>query len=119
MRLNALSWCVLGTFAALSGCTCIDPNEFKNFACDGSACGTGGAKRQSAKLQLGGGGLGALSDQVQCKFPVIAVLRIVEHLEPIDDCANRADEIVAHPGTQQRGEFDLIGQGRTRTGLGD
>ena len=58
MRLNALGWCVIGAFAALSGCTCIDPNEFQNFSCDGSAdCGAGGGTatgRPIRAVQVGG-----------------------------------------------------------------
>ncbi|MFT3838619.1 MAG: hypothetical protein QM723_16695 [Myxococcaceae bacterium] len=59
MRLNALGWCVVGAFAALSGCTCIDPNEFQNYngGCDGGNCAAGGgAATGGGGAATGGGG---------------------------------------------------------------
>ena len=72
------------------------------------------AKRQAAELQPRRGGLGALADQIEREFAIFRLGIVVEHLKPIDDGANRTDEIVADPRTQQRREFEGVGRGRER-----
>ena len=72
------------------------------------------AERQAAELQAGRGGLGALANQIEGEIAVLRLGIVVEHLKPIDDGADRTDEIVANPRTQQRGEFQGIGGGTGR-----
>ena len=70
----------------------------------------GSPKRQPAELQSRRRGLGALADQVEREFAVVGLRIVVEHLEPVDDGADRTDEIVAHPRAQQCGEFEDVGR---------
>ena len=52
------------------------------------------AERQAAELQPCGGGLGALADQIEREIAIFGLGIVVEDLKPIDDRANRADEIM-------------------------
>jgi hypothetical protein len=61
---------------------------------------------EAAELQSCGGGLGALADQIEREIAVFGLRVVVEHLKPIDDGANRADEIVTDSRTQQCREFE-------------
>ena len=75
---------------------------------------SGRAERQAAELQPRRGGLGALANQIEREFAVFGLRIVVEHLKPIDDRADRADEIVADPRTQQRRQLEGIGSGTGR-----
>ena len=72
------------------------------------------AERQAAELQPRRGGLGALADQIEREIAVFGLWIVVEHLKPIDDGADRTDEIVTDPRTQQRRQFEGIGSGTGR-----
>src|SRR3954468_8594950 len=71
-------------------------------------------ERQAAELQSCGRGLGALADQIERKFAVLRLWIIVEDLKPIDDGADRTDQIVANPRTQERRKLEGIGGGTGR-----
>ena len=73
-------------------------------------------ERQAAELQSRRSGLGALADQIERKFAIFRLGIVVENLKPIDDGADRTDEIVANPRTQQRGKFKGVGGGRRSVG---
>ena len=71
----------------------------------------GRAECEAAELQPRRRGLGALADQIEREFAIFRLGIVVEHLKPVDDGADRADEIVANPRAQQRREFEGIGSG--------
>ncbi|MGY4345225.1 hypothetical protein ACVWXM_001689 [Bradyrhizobium sp. GM7.3] len=71
----------------------------------------GRTKSEAAELEASGGGFRALAYQVECELAVVGLGIVVEHFEPIDDGADRADEIVADPRAQQRSEFERIWSG--------
>ncbi len=75
------------------------------------AGGAGRAEGEAAELQAGGGGLRTLANQVEREFAVLGLGIVIEHLEPVDDGADRADEIMADPRAQQRCEFERIWSG--------
>ncbi|MGY4443964.1 hypothetical protein ACVW04_006783 [Bradyrhizobium sp. LM2.3] len=66
---------------------------------------------EAAELEAGGGGFRALANQVERELAVVGLGVVVEHFKPIDDGADRADEIVANPRAQQRSEFERIWSG--------
>src|SRR4029077_11821073 len=66
------------------------------------------------ELQAGRGGLCALANQIEREIAVLGLWIVVEDLKPIDDRADRTDEIVANPRTQQRGQLEGIGSGTGR-----
>jgi hypothetical protein len=68
------------------------------------------AECQPAELQSRRRRLRALADQIQREFAIVRLGIVVEHLEPVDDGADRADQIVAHPRAQQRRQFEHIGR---------
>ena len=76
---------------------------------------SGRAERQPAELQPRRGGLGALADQIEREIAIFRLRIVVEDLEPIDDRADRADEIVADPRTQQRRKFEGVGSADRET----
>jgi len=78
---------------------------------DLGAGGAGGTEGEAAELQPRRGRLGALADQVQREFAILRLFGIVKDLEPIDDGADRADEIVTYPLAEQRGEFEHVRSG--------
>ena len=78
----------------------------------------GRAKRQPAELQPGRGGLGALANQIEREFTIFGLRIVVEDLQPIDDGANRTDEIMTDPRTQQCRKFEGVGSDAGRTGDG-
>ena len=75
---------------------------------DLSAGGAGRAEGETAELEAGGGGLGALANQVERELAIFRLGVVVEHFEPIDDGAHRADEIMTDPRAQERREFERI-----------
>jgi hypothetical protein len=75
-------------------------------------------KCQPAELQARRRRLRALADQVEREFAVVRFGIVVEHLEPVDDGADRTDEVVAHPRAQQRREFEDVGRGAGRRRAG-
>ncbi len=72
---------------------------------------SGRPERQAAELQPRRSGLGALADQIERKFAIFRLRVVVEDLKPIDDGADRTDEIMANPRTQQRRQFEGVGGG--------
>ena len=68
---------------------------------DLGAGGAGGAEGDAAELQLGGGGVGALLDQVERKGLGLLVVFFFQHFQAVDDGADRADQIVADARAQQ------------------
>ena len=73
----------------------------------------GRAERNAAELQFRRGRARALLDQIEREFLGRLVLLFLEHLEPVHDGADRADEVVAHARAQQGGEIERF-DGRFR-----
>ena len=72
------------------------------------------AECQPTELQPGRRRPGALADQIEREIAILRLRIVVEHLKPIDDRADRADEIVADARTQQRCKLEGIGGGTGR-----
>ena len=74
-----------------------------------SICGAGGAgraERETAELQPRRCRRGALLDQLEGEGLGLLVLVVLHHLEPVDDRADRADQVMADPRAQQRREIE-------------
>ena len=63
-----------------------------------------GAEGEPAELQPRRGGGGALLDQIGRHRTHLGVFFVLQHLEAVDDRADRRDHVVANPRAQQRGE---------------
>jgi hypothetical protein len=67
-----------------------------------------GAERQPAELKLGRGRPGAFLDQVHGELVGLFVLALLHDLEAVHDRADRADQVMTDPRTQQRGEVEAF-----------
>ncbi len=80
----------------------------------------GRAEGDAAELQLGGAGAGALLDKFESEGLGLLVLCLVQHLQPVDDGADRADQVVAYARAQQGGKIERFdgrsGHGRASAG---
>ena len=65
-------------------------------------------------LRAGDRPLAEVRDQIERELPIFRLGIIVQDLKTIDDSANRADEIVTDPRTQQRRQFEGVGSGTGR-----
>ena len=83
---------------------------------DLGAGGAGRAEGDAAELQLGGGGAGALLDQIEGESLGLLVLFFRQHFQPVDDGADRADQVMANARAQQGGKIERF-DGRSGHGL--
>ena len=67
-----------------------------------------GAECQPAELQLGGSRVRALLDQIHGELGGFLVLVLRHHFEAVHDRSNRADQVMANPRAQQRGEVEAL-----------
>jgi hypothetical protein len=72
----------------------------------------GGAEGNPAKLQLGRSGPRAFLDEFKCEILGLLILVFRQHLEAVDDRADRADQIVADARAKQRGKIKGFKIGR-------
>src|ERR1700722_19793220 len=75
------------------------------------------AECKPAELQFGRGLIRALLDQIESENLGFLVLVLVHDFEAVDDGADRADQVVADAGAQQRGQIEgADGNGTGRCG---
>src|ERR1051326_1517757 len=76
----------------------------------------GGAEREPAELQARRGLLRALLDQVERESLGLLIAVVFQHFEPVDEGADRADQVVANSRAQQGGEIEHF-EGAVHAGL--
>ena len=69
---------------------------------------TGGTECEPRELQFRRSLRGAAPDESKSEFTHVLAVVLIQHLQPVDDCADRRDDIVANPAAEQRGKVKSI-----------